>query len=190
MYLLFSWFSIANQITLHAVALWTDDQFLPQANSELNCDWKIFSSSHEPSVTEWLRSELAAEVRVGADPHIVPHHLWQQWETELHQKFIRLVRVNRNLIDMVWQDRPQPVGDDVHVQPYLYAGEKWQTKVRVLRDHLIQLRCDAMIVTSLTEIAYLLNLRGSDLPHTPVFKVRIYWYNTRFFLATIPIEFN
>lgn len=158
---------------MHSVALWTDEQFLSQANSELNCDWKIFRTNEEPSLTEWLRSELAAETRVGADPHIVPHHLWQQWELELQQKFIRLVRVNRNLIDMVWHDRPQPIGDEVHVQPYLYAGEKWQTKVRTLRDHLVRLRCDAIVVTSLTEIAYLLNLRGNDLPHTPVFKVRI-----------------
>lgn len=157
---------------MHSVALWTDEQFLAQANSELNCDWKIFSTTEVPSLTEWLRSELAPEARVGADPHIVPHHLWQKWESELHQKFIRLVRVNRNLIDMVWRDRPQPIGDDVYVQPYLYAGEKWQSKVKTLRDELVQRRCDAMVVTSLTEIAYLLNMRGNDLPHTPVFKVR------------------
>lgn len=144
-----------------------------QANDELNCDWKIFATNAEPSLTEWLRSELGAESRVGADPHIVPHYLWQQWESELHQKFIRLVRVNRNLIDLVWSDRPQPVEDDVHVQPLLYSGEKWQNKVTTLREQLVELRCDAMVVTSLTEIAYLLNLRGNYLPHTPVFKVRV-----------------
>lgn len=158
-------------ITMHSVALWTDNQFLAQANSELNCDWKIFSLNTEPSPTDWLKTELSPESRVGSDPHTVPRFMWTKWEAELHSKFIQLVKINRNLVDMVWIDRPPPVTDDVFVQNYNLAGEKWQSKVARLRVHLSKQNCDAMIVTSLTEIAYLLNLRGNDLPHIPVFKV-------------------
>lgn len=156
---------------MKSVALWTEEQFLPQANSELNCDWEIFNMNEEPSLTEWLRSKLPPDSRVGADPHLVPHFMWLNWEADLHRKYIQLVRIDRNLVDMVWANRPATVSDDVFVHNYHLAGEKWQSKVERLRSQLLEKRCSAMVVTSLTEIAYLLNLRGNDLPHTPVFKV-------------------
>lgn len=53
-----------------------------------------------------------------------------------------------------------------------YAGERWISKIGTLRSNLSALNCDAMVVTSLTEIAYILNLRGNDIPYTPVFKVK------------------
>lgn len=79
--------------------------------------------------------------------------------------------MNRNLIDMVWSDRPPLNSAIIKVHPLEHAGERWQSKLNTLRGKLIEDHCDAMIVTSLTEIAYLLNLRGNDLPFTPVFKV-------------------
>lgn len=159
------------QITMNSVALWTEERFLAQANSELNCDWKIFNINEEPSLTEYIRTELKPGTRVGADPHIVPHFMWLNWEAELERKYIRLIRVDRNLIDMIWADRPAIVSEDIFIHKYYLAGEKWESKIERLRDQLAKKRCDAMIVTSLTEVAYLLNLRGSDLPHIPVFKV-------------------
>lgn len=82
-----------------------------------------------------------------------------------------MVKVSRNLVDEVWKDRPAPADDPIFVHPLLFAGEKWQTKIMSLRLRLVETRTDAIIVTSLTEIAYLLNLRSNDLAHTPVFKV-------------------
>lgn len=79
--------------------------------------------------------------------------------------------MSRNLIDSVWINRPPQNTELIKVHPLIYAGEKWQSKIKTLRKHLLKEHCDAMIVTSLTEIAYLLNLRGTDFPYTPVFKV-------------------
>lgn len=79
--------------------------------------------------------------------------------------------MNRNLIDAVWLNRPPPNTKVIKVQEKIYAGEPWQSKIKTLREKLVDDHCDAIIVTSLTEIAYLLNLRGNDLPYTPVFKV-------------------
>lgn len=95
-----------------------------------------------------------------------------EWETELQLKYIRLVRLSENLIDNIWTDRPSESIAPIKVHPLEYAGEKWQSKIKTLRNQLITDSCDAMIVTSLTEIAYLLNLRGDDFRYTPVFKVR------------------
>lgn len=87
-------------------------------------------------------------------------------------KYIRLIRLNQNLVDCVWKDRPEPNTNVVQVHPLEYAGEKWETKIHTIREKLLSDRCDAIVITSLTEIAYLLNLRGDDVPYTPVFKVR------------------
>lgn len=108
---------------------------------------------------------------MGADPRTIPHRLWMEWESLFQLKFIRLVRLSQNLIDNVWTERVPDSSAQIKVQPLEHAGEKWQSKVQTLRKHLLKENCDAMIITSLTEIAYLLNLRGNDLPYTPVFKV-------------------
>lgn len=86
-------------------------------------------------------------------------------------EYLKLTMVTRNLVDMVWGDsRPRSRHFKIQVHPMVYAGEKWQNKIRALRDSLNAARCDAMIVTSLTEIAYILNLRGKGIPYLPVFK--------------------
>jgi Xaa-Pro aminopeptidase len=104
----------------------------------------------------------------------VPHYLWQEWDRELSRNFLKLVKVNKNLIDMIWStNRPPPGSASIKVQPVKYAGDKWELKIQTLRNSYSAIRCDAMIVTSLTEIAYLLNLRGNDIPFIPVFKVSI-----------------
>lgn len=79
--------------------------------------------------------------------------------------------MNRNLVDEIWHARPSPNSEPIRVHPIQYAGEKWQSKVSTIRSTLVSSRSDAIIVTSLTDIAYTLNLRGEDLPYTPVFKV-------------------
>ncbi|XP_031640663.1 xaa-Pro aminopeptidase 1 [Contarinia nasturtii] len=157
-------------ITLNSVALWTDDKYLAQANAELNCDWKIFSLDAGPDLISFILSKLDDGARVGAHSRTVPHKIWHEWKEKLQIKSIRLLQMDRNLIDSVWLNRPPPNTELIKVQPVIYAGEKWQSKIKTLRQKLAEDHCDAIIVTSLTEIAYLLNLRGNDLPYTPVFK--------------------
>lgn len=160
-------------ITKHAVALWTDEKYLAQANSELNCDWKIFKLNASPSIMEYIMHELPQHGNCAADPKTIPHKIWMEWETELQLKYIRLIRLNENFIDNIWTDRPSESTAPIKVHPLEYAGEKWQSKIKTLRKQLQLDNCDAMIVTSLTEIAYLLNLRGGDFRYTPVFKVHL-----------------
>lgn len=170
-------------LTLRKAALWTDDRFLQQADAELDCDWLLFRMGDFPSLSQWLGNELAPNSMVGADPQKVPQFQWTEWEYELSLKYIPLMRVNRNLVDTVWDtDRPLPHNDPLKVQPLTYAGEKWESKVEKLRQNITAHGCDAMVVTSLTEIAYLLNLRGTDIPYVPVFKAYVIVTATDVFL--------
>ncbi|EDV42231.1 uncharacterized protein Dana_GF17113, isoform B [Drosophila ananassae] len=159
-------------ITHHGAAIWVENRYAQQADGELECDWEIYLSGGNVTVADWLGSHVHYDKRVGADPHLVPHFLWIQWERELEEKFLKLVKINNNLVDLIWGDeRPGPPADQViKVHKQDFAGEKWQDKVRELRRRLAHLGCDAIVITSLTEIAYLFNIRGTDIPYTPVVK--------------------
>uniref|UniRef100_A0A336MES5 CSON010922 protein n=1 Tax=Culicoides sonorensis TaxID=179676 RepID=A0A336MES5_CULSO len=158
-------------VTLKSVALWTDDRFIELANEELDCDWHIFKMNESPSVADWLGQGHESVGRVGADPKMVPHVTWDAWKKNLSNQGLILLSVENNLVDNIWtKDRPEPRQFSVKVYPQLYAGEKWQSKLQRLRKALKSHDADAMVITSLTEIAYLLNLRGYDIPYIPVFK--------------------
>ncbi|XP_001358071.2 xaa-Pro aminopeptidase 2 [Drosophila pseudoobscura] len=159
-------------ITHHGAAVWLEKRYAQQADGELDCDWEIYLANGNVSIADWLGSRVHLDKRVGADPHLVPHQLWAEWERELEDKFLKLVKVNNNLVDLIWgAERPeQPKNQVIQVQAREFAGENWQDKIRELRRRLAHLGCDAMVVTSLTEIAYLLNIRGTDIPYTPVVK--------------------
>ncbi|EDW58690.2 xaa-Pro aminopeptidase ApepP [Drosophila virilis] len=159
-------------VTQGGAAIWLEHRFVQQADGELDCDWQIYLAGGNVSLADWLAGQLHMNKRIGADPQLVPHHLWITWERQLADKFLKLIKINSNLVDMIWDaERPEPPKDQViQVQTLDFAGEKWEDKVNELRRRLAHLGCDAMIVTSLTEIAYLLNIRGTDIPYTPVVK--------------------
>ncbi|XP_058987893.1 xaa-Pro aminopeptidase 2-like [Musca domestica] len=157
-------------VTLRGAALWVQNRYVQQADGELDCDWEIYRMNDTVTIVDWLAYNLRPGQRVGADPHLVPHHLWRKWESELEDRMLKLRNVNNNLIDLVWKDRPEPDMIKIQILHKSYAGEKWEDKIKELRERLHHFKCDAMIVTSLTEIAYLLNIRGRDLPFTPVIK--------------------
>lgn len=162
-------------VTHDALAMWTNDRHVAQANYELDCDWQIYSVDRAAStnVTAWLAEQLPADACVGADPATVPHQLWHAWQRHLAaDKAIRLLRLPRNLVDEIWgAERPAPNADALVVHGLHYAGERYGAKLRAVRHALRAHKADAMVVSALTEIAWVLNLRGNDLPYTPVFKV-------------------
>ncbi|XP_063704298.1 uncharacterized protein LOC134833781 isoform X2 [Culicoides brevitarsis] len=132
---------------------------------------KYFTEKHRLIVDTKKLQELQADARVGSDPKMVPHSTWIKWEKKMNEKSLRLVPIKNNLVDLVWKtNRPEPRQFSIRVHPQMYAGEKWQSKLQRLRKALSSHEVDAMVVTSLTEIAYLLNLRGFDIPFIPVFK--------------------
>ncbi|XP_050327014.1 xaa-Pro aminopeptidase 2 [Bactrocera neohumeralis] len=157
-------------VTARSAAVWVDNRYVQQADVEVDCEWELYRLNDTVTITGWLSSKLYANQRVGADPHLVPHHLWMRWERELGNRLLVLSRINNNLLDMIWVDRPPASNFTIRVQELQFAGDKWEFKVDELRMKLQKFSCNAMIVTSLTEIAYLLNIRGLDLPYTPVVK--------------------
>lgn len=145
------------------------------ANSQIDCEWKLYDIDTTPGLALWISQLLPYGGRVGADPKYIPHYMWVEWENVLQSKSQKLIRINRNLVDVNWpiSHRPNQLIYDIYVHDIEYAGEDWKDKIKALRQALTSKNCDAIIITSLTEVAYLLNLRGRDLPYDPVFKVSV-----------------
>jgi Xaa-Pro aminopeptidase len=118
-----------------------------------------------------FQKQLQPDSYVGADPRTIPHQIWKEWERELKKhNYLRLIKV-KNLVDVVWGvNRIQKRDFEIKYYNSTYHGESWMQKVEKLREILRIHKCDAMVVTSLTEIAYLLNLRGGDFTYLPVFR--------------------
>lgn len=97
---------------------------------------------------DWFSSQqnhLQQDSNIGADPKVVPHQLWHEWEREFRHHYLNLLKV-KNLIDIIWIDKPQPTRDySIRTQSSEFAGEAWQQKVQKLRKHLRTFQCDSMV---------------------------------------------
>lgn len=84
---------------------------------------------------------------------------------------VSLVAVNNDLVDLIWQvNRPEYNPHAAYPLTSEYSGKPWQEKVRSIRLEMELWSADALVVTALDEIAWLFNIRGYDLPHTPVIR--------------------
>ncbi|XP_034942573.1 xaa-Pro aminopeptidase ApepP [Chelonus insularis] len=179
-------------VTMKKAVLWTDGRYHLQADQQLDCNWILMKHGQAgvPTLTQWLKHEFRnyTEVRVGADPMLIPAHVWDTWQKELAQSTVSLVEVQTNLIDLIWQvGRPKNNTYAAYPLEDKYSGQPWQEKVRQVRLKMELFKADAIVITALDEIAWLLNIRGWDSPNTPVLKSyviitqgAIYLYAERF----------
>jgi Xaa-Pro aminopeptidase len=129
--------------------------------------------SEVPSIEEWLVSQLQTGDLISADPRIISYAEWNNWDDYFTQAGLELEVHLSNLVDMIWdaaEGRPPYPSDPVFVLDTKYAGLSWQDKMTEVRHSMESKNMNILLLTALDEIAWLLNLRGSDVPFTPVFR--------------------
>ncbi len=95
---------------------------------------------------------------------------WTDLKRNLDAANIKLVSVDKNLIDAVWgSSRPERPNQPIFPLPMKYAGMTWEAKVEEVRVIMKKKQRDVLVLTALDDIAWLLNLRGSDITFNPVF---------------------
>ncbi|XP_048237381.1 xaa-Pro aminopeptidase 1-like [Haliotis rufescens] len=158
-------------VTESKAALWTDGRYFLQAEKQLDSNWTLMKTGLKdtPTQAEWLVKELPTEGRVGVDPFLFSVEQWKPLAKELKSNGHSLVQVSQNLVDMVWEDRPPPPNNPLLVLAQEYTGQTWQEKVKRVREKLHSKQATAIAITALDEIAWLFNLRGSDIQYNPVF---------------------
>ncbi|KAK9678236.1 hypothetical protein RND81_11G198200 [Saponaria officinalis] len=155
-------------ITMDDARLWTDGRYFLQAEKELSNQWKLMRMGEDPAVEIWMSDNLPEEAAVGVDPWCVSIDTAQRWLRAFENKRQKLVQTSSNLVDQIWKDRPAGKVNPVKVQTLEFAGRSVAEKLQDLRDKLVQEKANSIVVTALDEVAWLNNVRGSDVSYCPV----------------------
>lgn len=158
-------------ITQSKAALWTDGRYFLQASNQLdNSCWTLMKSglANVKTKDEWLLDALPPNSSVGIDPQVVTFSSAKSLTESLKKKGHTLKSIKENLIDIDWINRPKFPSNNIF--SYTISGEDHSNKIEKLRN-LIKSNSSAwgIVVSQLDEIAWLLNLRGSDIDYNPVF---------------------
>jgi Xaa-Pro aminopeptidase len=148
--------------------LFVDGRYTAQANAQV--DGKIFSVEHlvENPPEQWLAQNLKAGVKVGYDPWLHTTKNVEKLKKACADADAKLVPVTDNPIDTLWRDRPPPPSAPVMLRDIKFAGENAREKLNKIQTELAGLRADALIVSDPQNVAWAFNIRGSDIPHTPL----------------------
>uniref|UniRef100_A0A0A0KKA4 Xaa-Pro aminopeptidase n=1 Tax=Cucumis sativus TaxID=3659 RepID=A0A0A0KKA4_CUCSA len=155
-------------VTQTEALLWTDGRYFLQAIQQLSDPWKLMRMGEDPPVDLWMADNLPADAAVGVDPWCVSVNTSQIWIRAFSKKEQKLVQTTTNLVDEVWKNRPPPEINPVMIHPLEYTGRSVEDKLKTLRTKLSQEKAHGLIVTGLDEVAWLYNIRGSDVSYSPV----------------------
>ncbi|XP_024023587.1 probable Xaa-Pro aminopeptidase P isoform X2 [Morus notabilis] len=155
-------------VTINEARLWTDGRYFLQATQELSDQWTLMRMGEDPNVDIWMADNLPENAAIGIDPWCISIDTAQKWERAFVKKGQQLVQTSTNLVDEAWKDRPPVEINPVIVHPLEFAGRSVEEKLKDLRQKLIQEKARGIIFTALDEVAWLYNIRGSDVSYCPV----------------------
>lgn len=161
-------------VTLHSAALWTDSRYFLAAEEQLaGTEFQLMRERVEgtPSIAEWIATEIegAESSEIGVDGMCMTYAECSDLKTDLKHNGGITVRTNFDILDRIWTDRPSVPLNPVSIQPIEYAGESCHDKLGRIRSSLLRRGAGGMLMTQLDDIAWTLNLRGTDVHCTPVF---------------------
>ncbi|KAI1367821.1 aminopeptidase-like protein [Xylaria arbuscula] len=160
-------------ITHEKAALATDGRYFNQASKELDDNWLLLKQGIQdvPTWQEWTAEHAEGGRAVAVDPTLLTSGAAEKLSEKIQKSGGKeLEAVAENLIDLVWgADRPSRPIEPVIILDQKFAGKDVKTKLEELRQELEKKQSLAFVVSMLDEIAWLFNLRGSDIPYNPVF---------------------
>jgi len=157
-----------------SAALWTDSRYFLAAEDQLSgTEFQLMKLKIEgtPTISEWLGQQLRDSdgAQVGVDGMVNSMARVEALISDLRHEGGITVRTNLDPLASLWTDRPAIPADKVNVQPLQFAGETTASKLSRIRKALRAAHADGMLVSALDDIAWTLNLRGTDVHCNPVF---------------------
>ncbi len=161
-------------VTADNAALWTDSRYFIAAEEQLRGSSYMLMKERipgTPTIAEWLTQVLDGEneTRVGIDGEIFTATAVDALEKELKILGNLQLIVESDPLRDIWTDRPVIPSDPIMIHPLEYAGESAQSKMQRIRKIMAGRRVDALLVCTLDDIAWTLNMRGTDVHCNPVF---------------------
>ena len=161
-------------VTMKSAAFWSDSLYFLAAEEQLeDTEYQLMRLKMEgtPTIAEWLGKELqdVQSPEVGLDGMVNSYNYVKDLSCSLRKLGGITLRTNLDPLEQIWENRPSLPANPVEIQPLEYAGETLASKVVRIRKSLRELHADGMLVSALDDIAWTLNLRGTDVHCNPVF---------------------
>lgn len=161
-------------VTMTSAALWTDSRYFLAAEEQLaGTEFQLMKLKIEgtPTISEWLGKELkdTQSPEVGIDGMVNSASAAKALIAELRNEGGITLRTNIDPLAQIWKQRPPIPTNPVELYPLEYAGESTQEKITRIRKALRDRHADGMLMAALDDIAWTLNLRGTDVHCNPVF---------------------
>lgn len=163
-------------VTMYSAALWTDSRYFIAAEEQLRgTEFQLMKLKVEgtPTISDWIASELSQnedECReVGLDGMVNSYNDTMALISDLRKAGGITVRTNFDPLEQIWMNRPAIPENPVEIQSLNFAGETVDDKIQRIRKALREHHADGILVSALDDIAWTLNLRGTDVHCNPVF---------------------
>ena len=159
-------------VTMTSAALWTDSRYFIAAEEQLkDTEFKLMKLKIEgtPTIAEWIGEECGAGAEVGVDGMVNSANSVKDLIADLRQQGGITLRTNLDPLAQIWQNRPPIPENKVEIYPMKFAGESCRDKITRIRKALREKHADGMLMSALDDIAWTLNLRGTDVHCNPVF---------------------
>jgi len=172
-------------VTEDEAFLWTDGRYYSQAEEQIGltkirgshtrAPWTLMKAGlpGTPTVLEWLKKWQKAQekgnkgAKVGVDPLIFTHQGFEEYSKDLASN--SLVLIQKNLVDLIWPDRPARPTKPLRVHASRFHGLETSNKIAKLQAALKEKETQGTLISMLDQIAWMVNLRGDDIPYNPVF---------------------
>ena len=168
-------------VTMNGAALWTDSRYFIAAEEQLaGTEFQLMKLNVEgtPTIAQWLGEQLetttnntqrAESTEVGIDGTVCSASEVERLIAELRREGGLTLRTNLDPLKQIWYGRPPIPENPIEIHPLEMAGKSCREKLAEIRSELRKKHADGMLVASLDDIAWTLNLRGSDVHCNPVF---------------------
>ena len=158
--------------------LFVDSRYHLQAEQTCGENFEIQKLGNEGVLDphKWIASHAGKALSVGADPFVMSPKEWRRYENTLGKSAHSLKATTPNLVDSVWHNRPNPPRNKIYPLALKYTGKSSADKLANVRKEMNETgmvkdcKADVLLLTMLDEIAWLTNLRGSDIEYNPVFE--------------------
>ena len=158
--------------TLTSAALWTDSRYFIAAEEQLRgTEFQLMKLKMPgtPTIAEWIGKECGAGTEVAVDGMVNSASFVKELIADLRQQGGITLRTNLDPLAQIWKDRPAIPENPVEIYPMKYAGDSCREKIAHIRKGLREKHADGMLMSALDDIAWTLNLRGTDVHCNPVF---------------------
>ncbi len=157
-------------VTPQKAIIWTDGRYILQAKQELaGTQIELYQAQEAgvPSLTEYLRLTAQKDTCIGCDGRTISVSFYQELKS-LSENAGVLLNMNLDFAKEIWTDRPFITKKEVYQLPDSIAGVSRMEKLKGLKERISQAGADAYLISDLSGIMWLFNLRGSDIAYNPV----------------------